>query len=200
MMVNNVKKNTKTGFRTQDVIYCGLFAALMAVGAFIKIMIPLGVFEVTVSLQVFFALLAGFVLGPRNGFLSVVSYLIIGLIGIPVFAHGGGLGYILKPTFGFLIGFAFAALFTGLFTKASGKITFPKLVLAAIVGELAYYACGLIYYFIIFNFILAGTGGIGIAQLFSVWFLSSVAPDTVICLLAALLAHRLIPIMHKMQG
>ena len=192
--MSNVEKKTRRGFRTQDVIYCGLFTALMAVGAFIKITLPLGVFEVTISLQV------GFLLGARNGFVSVLTYLIIGLIGIPVFAHGGGLGYLLRPTFGFLIGFAFAALFTGLLSSREGKPSLPKLAIAALVGEMAYYACGLIYYFIMFNFVLSGTEGIGIAQLFSVWFLSTVIPDTVICMLAAVLAYRLVPIMRKMQS
>ena len=121
-------------------------------------------------------------------------------IGIPVFAHGGGLGYMLRPTFGFLIGFAFAALFTGLLSSREGKPSLPKLAIAALVGEMAYYACGLIYYFIMFNFVLSGTEGIGIAQLFSVWFLSTVIPDTVICMLAAVLAYRLVPIMRKMQS
>ncbi len=198
--MGNVEKDVTRGFRTQDVIYCGLFAALMTVGALIKIVLPIGVFEVTVSLQVFFALLAGFLLGARNGFLSIVVYLIIGLIGVPVFAHGGGLGYLIKPTFGFLIGFAFAALFAGLLTNREKKPRFSRLVVAALVGEMAYYACGLIYYFIMFNFVLSGTVGIGIAKLFSVWFLSTVIPDTVICMLAAVLAYRLVPIMRKMQG
>lgn len=198
--MGNVEKDVIRGFRTQDVIYCGLFASLMTVGALIKIVLPIGVFEVTVSLQVFFALLAGFLLGARNGFLSIVAYLIIGLIGVPVFAHGGGLGYLIKPTFGFLIGFAFAALFAGLLTNREKKPRFSRLVVAALVGEMAYYACGLIYYFIMFNFVLSGTVGIGIAKLFSVWFLSTVIPDTVICMLAAVLAYRLVPIMRKMQG
>ncbi len=198
--MGNVEKDVIRGFRTQDVIYCGLFAALMTVGALIKIVLPIGVFEVTVSLQVFFALLAGFLLGARNGFLSILAYLIIGLIGVPVFAHGGGLGYLIKPTFGFLIGFAFAALFAGLLTNREKKPRFSRLVVAALVGEMAYYACGLIYYFIMFNFVLSGTVGIGIAKLFSVWFLSTVIPDTVICMLAAVLAYRLVPIMRKMQG
>ena len=73
-----------------DLVYCGLFTALIAVGAFIKIMIPLGIWEVTFSLQFLFSLLAGFLLGPRRGLMSVISYLIIGLAGVPIFAHGGG--------------------------------------------------------------------------------------------------------------
>ena len=65
-------------------------------------------------------------------------------------------------------------------SSRDGKPSLPKLAIAAFIGEMAYYACGLIYYFIMFNFVISGTEGIGIAQLFSVWFLSTVIPDTVI--------------------
>ena len=52
--------NASRGINTIDIVYCGMFACLMAVGAFIKIMIPIGIWQVTFSLQFFFALLAGF--------------------------------------------------------------------------------------------------------------------------------------------
>ena len=57
----------RTTTRTTDIVLCGMFVALMAVGAFIKIMLPLGLFQVTFSLQFFFALLAGFLLGAERG-------------------------------------------------------------------------------------------------------------------------------------
>ena len=85
----NEKKNTSGGISTADIVQCGMFASLMAVGAFIKIMIPVGVWEVTFSLQFFFALLAGFLLGSKRGLAAVGVYLLIGLAGVPVFAHGG---------------------------------------------------------------------------------------------------------------
>ena len=110
----------RTTTRTTDIVLCGMFVALMAVGAFIKIMLPLGLFQVTFSLQFFFALLAGFLLGAERGCMSVIVYLITGLIGIPIFAHGGGIGYLLKPTFGFLIGFAAAAAVCGYIAKKVG--------------------------------------------------------------------------------
>ena len=107
------KKNAVSRIQTTDIVYCGMFASLMAVGAFIKIMIPIGIWEVTFSLQFFFALLAGFLLGAKRGLAAVGCYLLIGLAGVPVFAHGGGLMYLMKPTFGFLIGFAAAAYVAG---------------------------------------------------------------------------------------
>lgn len=189
-----MKRAERSGkLETIDMVYCGMFAALMAVGAFIKIMLPIGVFEVTFSLQFFFALLAGFLLGGKKGGISVTIYLIIGLIGVPIFAHGGGPGYLLKPTFGFLIGFAAAAFVCGSLKTALRRNTFPRLLLAAFAGEMVYYACGLVYYFIMFNFILPG-GSIGLAELFSVWFLSTVVPDFMLCVGASALARQMLRI------
>ena len=180
-----------------DLVHCGLFAALIAVGAFIKIMIPLGVYEVTFSLQFLFSLLAGLLLGARSGLMSVLTYLIIGLVGVPVFAHGGGPAYLLRPTFGFLIGFAAAAWIAGKLREAFGRPVFPKLLFACFLGEMAYYACGLIYYYFMFNYVLTNGTTIGLKELFLVWFLSTVVPDFILCVLAAALACRLIPLLES---
>ena len=180
-----------------DLVYCGLSAALIAAGAFIKIMIPLGVYEVTFSLQFLFSLLAGLLLGGRRGLMSVLTYLIIGLVGVPIFAHGGGPAYLMRPTFGFLIGFAAAAWIAGKLREAFGRPVFPKLLFACFLGEMAYYACGLIYYYIMFNYVLTNGKTIGLAELFLVWFLSTVVPDFILCVLAAALACRLIPVLES---
>lgn len=180
-----------------DLVHCGLFAALIAAGAFIKIMIPLGVYEVTFSLQFLFSLLAGLLLGARSGLMSVLTYLIIGLVGVPVFAHGGGPAYLLRPTFGFLIGFAAAAWIAGKFREIFGRPGFPKLLFACFLGEMAYYACGLIYYYFMFNYVLTNGTTIGLKELFLVWFLSTVVPDFILCVLAAALACRLIPLLES---
>jgi biotin transport system substrate-specific component len=190
-----VRKERKLS--TLDIVYCGLFSALIAVGAFIKIMIPIGVFEVTFSLQFFFALLAGILLGERRGFLSVLVYLITGLVGVPIFAHGGGPGYLLRPTFGFLIGFAAAAWLVGAISGKFQKRSLPRLLFAAFVAEMGYYACGLIYYFIVFNYVLTNGKTIGLVELFSVWFLSTVIPDFILCVLAAGLGERLYVLLGK---
>ena len=180
-----------------DLVHCGLFAALIAAGAFIKIMIPLGVYEVTFSLQFLFSLLAGLLLGARSGLMSVLTYLIIGLVGVPVFAHGGGPAYLLRPTFGFLIGFAAAAWIAGKLREIFSRPVFPKLLFACFLGEMAYYACGLIYYYFMFNYVLTNGTTIGLKELFLVWFLSTVVPDFILCILAAALACRLIPLLES---
>ena len=72
--------------KTKSIIYCGLFTALIAVGAFIKIPVPV----VPFTLQYLFTMLAGLLLGARLGSLSVFAYMVLGLAGLPIFTESGG--------------------------------------------------------------------------------------------------------------
>ncbi len=93
--------------------YSAFFTVLTAVGAFIKIpFIP-----VPFTLQTFFTIMAGFFLIPRYAVLCQLCYLLIGLIGLPVFSHGGGIGYITQPTFGYLLGLPLAAMIIAKFKR-----------------------------------------------------------------------------------
>lgn len=89
--------------RTVDIAYIGLFSTLMMVGANITSFIPfLVVGGVPITLQTFFAILSGLILGSRKGALACTVYMCIGLAGAPVFSRfGGGFGQILSPTFWF---------------------------------------------------------------------------------------------------
>ncbi|HPG39116.1 MAG TPA: biotin transporter BioY [bacterium] len=91
--------------KTVKIIYAGLFTALTAAGAFIKIPLP----PVPVTLQTFFTILAGAILPPRYAFTCQAAYLLLGLAGLPVFALGGGLAYVLQPSFGYLLSLPLAA-------------------------------------------------------------------------------------------
>lgn len=138
-------------FSVQSLVYCALFAALIAVGAFIQIPVP---FMDYFTLQFLFVLLAGMILGPYLGAASVAVYLIIGLVGFPVFAAGGGIGYVLRPTFGYLIGFMLTAFVTGMIVqKGDGKKrTYWYYLLAALAGMLVTYGLGFAYKYVILNF------------------------------------------------
>ena len=81
-------------------VLTALFAALTAIGAFLRI--PAG--EISFTLQVFFTSMAGILLGPWWGAASQVVYVLLGLIGLPIFTEGGGLMYLAKPSCGFLLG------------------------------------------------------------------------------------------------
>ena len=189
-MRENANIQNKTSMNTQEIVCCGMFVALMAVGAKINIVLPLGT-GVTVSLQILFVVLAGLLLGPRDGFISVLVYLLLGLFGLPIYAHGGGPYYVLKPTYGFLIGFASAALVTGLLLNMFKKKTRVTYFIAAELGMLTYYVWGLLYFYIMTNFLIADTAPIRLKELMTVWFFSTVWIDALITLLAASLGYRL---------
>ena len=191
-----MEKTQSVKLSTYDVVMCSLFVALITVGAFIKIMIPIGPFSVTFSLQIMFTVMAGLLLGRKKATLTLTAYLVLGLAGVPVFAHGGGLGYIARPTFGFLIGFLAAAFVCGSLQERVKKTGFAVSAVIAFAGELAYYICGLVYYYVMFNFVLSNGLSIGINELIRVWCLSTILPDYLLCILAVFLSERL----RKMIG
>lgn len=122
-----------------------LFAALTAVGAFIRI--PLGYSSIT--LQTFFTAMAGCVLGPWYGALSQLVYVALGLVGLPIFTQGGGIGYLVQPTCGFLIGLILAAWVIG---RIAGRKPEPKqIVPACLLGYGVLYAIGVPYMALILN-------------------------------------------------
>jgi len=172
---------------TRDFVLCGLFSALIAVGAYIKIPIPV----VSFTLQFLFTTLAGLLLGARLGALSVAIYLMTGLIGMPVFANGGGISYILQPSFGYLIGFCLGSYVTGTIAAMEGKLSFWKFFIAGVAGLMVVYSIGMIYYYVIANFYIDQP--IGIMALFLYCFLLPVPGDLVICIVSAIIAKRMIP-------
>jgi len=114
-----------------------LFTALLSVAAFIAI--PVG--SVPFTLQVYVVLLAGMVLGPRLGGLSVVAYLALGLVA-PVYSGGtSGLGVLFGPTGGYLIGFVAAVVATGLVARAPDA-RLPRLSVAGLMGLAPIYLVG----------------------------------------------------------
>ena len=125
----------------KDLIHCSMFAALTAVGAFISI--PVG--PVPISLQSLFAMMSGAMLGSKKGFVSQLLYMIIGLIGIPVFAGGtGGLSSIMRPSFGFIFGFMAMAYIVGIMYENKFNIWG-----SALIASVVLYIIGLSYMTII---------------------------------------------------
>ena len=176
---------------------CGLFAALIAAGAFIKITIPMPLTDMHFTMQWFFVLLAGLLLSSNQAFMSVATYLIVGLIGIPVFASGGGPAYLLKPTFGFLLGFAFAAWVMGFLNERMHTMRALPMMIPATAGFVVYYGMGLIYFYMIANFLLANP--IGWKEIFVVYCVGTMAPDYILCVLAVVVAVRLKTAISQMM-
>jgi biotin transport system substrate-specific component len=119
-------------------VFASLLAALMTAGAYISI--PVG--PVPIVLQNMFVFLAGLLLGSRWGLASVGVYLLAGACGLPVFAGGmGGIGRIIGPTGGYLIGYLPAVFIVGYISgKGAARVSYD--ILAMICGTLILYTCG----------------------------------------------------------
>lgn len=181
--------NTK-GLKTKELCLISLFIALIAVGAFIKVPVPV----VPFTLQFLFTTLAGLLLGGKNGAIAVGGYIIIGLIGLPVFASGGGIEYIFNPTFGYLLGFCLGSYVTGKIAY-SGNSSFKRILLANFVGLFFVYLLGMVYYYFMCNFYLSSP--IGVWTLVLYCFILAVPGDIVLCFVSAILAKRLIKIIRE---
>lgn len=179
---------------TQDMVLCGVFTTLIAVGAFIKVPIPV----VPFTLQFLFTMLAGLLLGGRKGALSVGVYILLGLVGLPVFAEGGGFWYILKPSFGYLLGFMLAAYVTGRMVERKGRLTTRWVMAVNFLGLFIVYAAGMIYYYVICNYVIDTP--IAIGPLFLYCFVLAVPGDICLCILAAILTVRVRPVFQRMAG
>lgn len=177
--------------KTKDFIMCSLFVALIAAGAFLKIPVPL----VPFTLQFLFTMTAGILLGGKLGFLTVCVYIITGLLGLPVFAEGGGPAYILKPSFGYIIGFAVASYVTGIIANKTADPGYKRLLAANFTGLGIVYLFGMVYYYLMSSLYLGNP--IGLWPLFLYCFLLAVPGDIALCILGAYLGKRLLPIVRN---
>jgi biotin transport system substrate-specific component len=120
-------------------VYAAMLGAATAAGAYMILPLP----PVPVTLQTFFMALAATLLGARLGAMSQVVYVLLGLMGLPVFSGGkAGLGVLLGPTGGYLIGFIAGAYVTGWIAGAGGRAGALRIALAVGAGYLVVYAFG----------------------------------------------------------
>jgi len=136
----------------RDMVLVAMFASLAVVAALLFRF--LGGMIVPFSLLPFVALLAGGLLGARLGALSMGIYVLMGVLGMPVFEKPpfGGPAYILSPTFGFLLGFIVAAFVAGLILKGQRDAGPVRLSLAMLAGVVTIYAIGLPYLYVILKY------------------------------------------------
>ena len=178
--------------KTREMILTAIFAALTAVGGFLKV--PAG--PISFTMQVFFTCMAGLLLGPYWGSLSQLIYVLLGLVGLPIFTQGGGLMYVVKPSFGFLIGLIPMAFIVGLLTRrVSMQLSRPKqflrLLLAQTVGLVVLYLIGLPYMYIFLK------GAWTIQKTIVSGCLIFLPFDLLKMVLASLLAVRIRPVLHR---
>jgi len=171
-------RNGNTSLRRM--VYAALFGALTAIGSFI--VIPLQPLPIT--LQTFFTSLAGVLLGGYTGALSQIVYVLLGTIGLPVFAGGKtGIGTLFGPTGGYLIGFIVGAYVIGKIVEAKREPGLAWILMAIITGNLVLYILGTLQ--------LALVAHLSLLKAFMVGVLPFLIGDLLKFLTAALLALKL---------
>jgi len=170
---------------TKKLVYVSLFASLTAIGSFISI--PLG--PVPITLQTLFVLLSGFVLGPKLAFISQGVYILLGLIGLPIFAGmTGGPQSILKPSFGFVLSFLLASFLVGYLTK--DKKNFKNYLIAGTIGTIIMYIIGIPYMAFILNNVL--NSNLSFDRILQIGLIMFIPGDILKLLVASSLGYKLI--------
>lgn len=140
------KDKSKTKFKTIDVVYIGIFAALIAICSWISI--PL---TVPITLQTMGVCIVAGLLGTKRGTISVLVYILLGIIGVPVFANfSSGLGYLLGTTGGYVLGFVFTSLIVGIMIDKLGKKIWVY-ALSMVIGIVVCYIFGTAWFIIVYN-------------------------------------------------
>lgn len=174
-----------------DIAGCALFVALMVAAAFVQIPFPV----VPLTFQTVVSVLAGLLLGAKKGAVSMAVYSFMGLLGIPVFSAGGGIYYVLKPSFGYILGFIASAAAAG---AIAGKARLPlwRYILAATAAFLINYMIGIPYCMVCAKLI----GVENLTALLITGNLLYMPKDAVLCILAAVISRKAAPALGAAVG
>ena len=164
---------------TRQITLCALFAALIAIGTYIKIPTPL----LPLTFQTLFVVLSGLVLGRKYGALRVCVYVIAGVIGLPVFT-----GSALNPTFGYIIGFIPGSWLAGYIAERF-KPCFKTWTFGAVAGIAVIYAFGIPYYYLMSKYYIGNE--LGAKTLLMYFVLMPIPGDVAKSILAGLIVKRL---------
>ncbi len=169
--------------KTYDIVYIGLFAVLIAICSWISIPAT-----VPFTLQTLGVFLTVSVLGGRRGTLSVLVYILLGAIGLPVFSgFTGGIGILLGNTGGYIIGFLFSALTMWLISHLAGSGRIVQAV-SMLAGLLVCYAFGTAWFMIVYT---RGNGPVSLAVVLGWCVIPFIIPDLIKIAVALLIGSRI---------
>jgi biotin transport system substrate-specific component len=172
-----------TRTKTHDMVYIAMFAVLMAVCSWISIptVVPF-------TLQTFGVFMAVGMLGGKRGTISVLIYILLGAIGIPVFANmTGGFGIILGSTGGYIVGFLFSALVMWAFEKVPGPKAVIRII-SMVVALIVCYAFGTAWFMVVYA---RSTGAVGLGTVLGWCVIPFIIPDIIKIALAYVLSNTL---------
>lgn len=179
---------------TPELTQKALFFAMLVVTS--KIVIPLPLLDY-LSLQIIPVFLLYPLLGRKSGSEVILSYVILGVMGLPLFAAGGGLSYVLRPSFGFLIAFTLTPLLQSIFTKYFSRKNsgiFQQLIEVNYLSLLSIHLIGLLYKGMILVFLMPSTPIM--FHLLTVTTLIDLACDALLVFMASVVTLRITQ-MHK---
>lgn len=178
--------------KTYDMAYIAVFAVLMAICSWISI--PTAI---PFTLQTFAVFLAVIVLGGKRGTMSVLVFVLLGAVGVPVFAgFTGGLYVILGNTGGYIIGFLFAGLLMWLMERLFGRKMWVQAV-SMLLGMVTYYVFGTIWFMIVY---MRTTGPVGLTAVLGWCVIPFIIPDLIKAALALFLGNTLRKPLASMIG
>ncbi len=181
--MNTATKTDGQKITTKDMAYIGIFAALMAICSWIAIPAT-----VPFTLQTFAVFMAVGILGGKRGSLTVLVYILLGAIGIPVFANfSGGLGVLLGTTGGYIVGFLFSALSMWAVESFFGRKPLVRIA-SMLLGLIICYAFGTVWFMAVY---FRQSGPVGIAAVLGWCVIPFIIPDLIKIALAFLLSERL---------
>lgn len=167
----------------QKIIYVALFAVFIAICAWISI--P---FIIPFTMQTFAVFLAFYVLGGKLGTISVLVYLTLGAIGIPVYSgFSCGVSVLFGMNGGYMLGWILSGLIVWLFDALPIK-RFVSRIISSVIGLAVSYVTGMAWFMTVYA---SSTGEIGLLAAFSMCILPFIIPDAVKLTLAVLLAKRM---------
>lgn len=185
---------TKNGMSALSLVYCGMFAALMMIGANITSFVPfLVIGGVPITLQTFFAVLAGLLLGSRLGAISMTVYMAVGLAGAPIFSKfQGGFSAILLPTFGFIVSFILVAYIAGKIVEKNGSLR--SYVIAALVAMSVNYLFGTNWMYAAYK-LWAAAPDVFTYKVAWIWMVPPLPKDILLSILAGIFGHRMYKVL-----
>ena len=182
-MDEKIEKSKKgVNQKTVDMVLIAMFAVVIAVCSWVSI--PM---TVPITLQTFGVFCAVGLLGGKRGSISVLLYILLGAIGVPVFAgFSGGFGVLLGSTGGYIIGFVCTALVYWLVTKLCGTKLW-SVILGMVLGLISCYAFGTVWFMIVYA---RHSGAIGIATALGWCVIPFIIPDLLKIALAVVIVER----------
>ena len=180
---------SKFKYVAADIAECAIFVALMAV---CTLFVQIPFYPVPLTFQTVISVLAGLLLGKKKGMVSMACYCLLGLIGAPIFSgFSGGVYCVLKPTFGYIVGFIFSAFVAGYIGGNGGIVRYIIAALAAFTVECIF---GIFYFSVIWHFYLKMPDLWHYIVLYNLIYMPK---DIVLCILAAILACKVLPLIRR---